>query len=95
MQGGCGVFTFFITPCFCLILLQIIDSARLSDGPFFANSLIGGIALLFKVWWNLSFNYTSHLNAAGYVALVMTCAVLIWIGMTLTASAFGVLITQG
>ncbi len=55
----------------------------------------GGIALLFKVWWNLSFNYTSHLNAAGYVALVMTSAVLIWIGMTLTASAFGVFITQG
>jgi len=49
-----------------------------------------GVVFLLKVWWSLSFNSSSNINAAGYVALVIVCAVVIWIGMALIGLSFDV-----
>jgi hypothetical protein len=61
---------------------------NLQNVSFFVSGFLlffGGIALLCKVWWNLSFDLTSHLNTAGHVTHVMLCACLIWLGMGLLA----------
>ncbi len=42
-----------------------------------------GFVLLCKVWWSLSFNFSTNINVAGYVALVIGCFCLIWISMAL------------
>ncbi len=47
--------------------------------------------LLCKVRWSLSFNFASDSNAAGYVALIIGCAVIILIGMRLIGSGFGLI----
>lgn len=52
---------------------------------------LSGVVLLLRVWWKLSFNHTVNFNTAGYVALVMLCAVLMWLGMGLAATGFGML----
>ncbi len=47
-----------------------------------------GCVFLCKVWWSLSFNFSSNINAAGYVALVIICAMLMWCGLGLIGSVF-------
>lgn len=45
-----------------------------------------GIVFLCKVWWSLRFNFSSDISVAGYVALVIICFILMWIGMGLIAT---------
>jgi hypothetical protein len=50
--------------------------------------LASGIVLLYKTWWKLSFDFTSHVNASLYVAFVIVAFILMWIGATLVGVSF-------
>jgi len=47
-----------------------------------------GIVFLYKVWWKLSFDFSSNMNVAAYVALVIVCFVVMWFGMGLLGIGF-------
>ena len=64
-----------------------LDNKRLSlVGCIF---LLGGFIVLYKTWWKLSFDFTSHVNISTYLAFILVSCVLIWIGQWLLLCGFG------
>jgi hypothetical protein len=50
-----------------------------------------GVMLIYKTWWRVSFDFSSDVNAACYVALIVLGAAFIWFGGGIVFWHFGLI----